>query len=118
MNLKFEIKKLEIGLNKSGKLCKVKRQGLNKFKEPNNILEDIVEFKGLYHEQNSYIKLNITEQAQYVNKKIPMILCKFEDVGLIKQNDILTYNNKDFKVTGITNIQEWNLIADISLEVI
>ena len=118
MNLKFELRKLEIALNKSGKLCKVKRQGLNKFKEPNDILEDITEFKGLYHEQNSYVKLTTTEQAQYVSKKIPMVLCKFEDALPIKSNDILVYNNKEFKITGVTNIQEWNLIADVSLEVI
>ena len=32
--------------------------------------------------------------------------------------DTVTINAKTFKVTGVVNIQEWNLISDISLEVV
>ena len=47
-----------------------------------------------------------------------MILCLYEDAKFLKMDDFVKINSKTFKVTGIVNIQEWNIIADISLEVI
>ena len=38
------------------------------------------------------------------------------DVKELKLGDIIQINDKTFKVSSITNIQEWNIIADISLE--
>lgn len=118
MNIKFEVRKLKIAISKSGVHCSVKRQLKNDYNEPTDKFENVTEFKGLYHEQNSYINMATAESAQYVSKKIPMVLCELENVKDVKQNDILTLNGKSFKITGVANIQEWNLIADISLEVI
>ena len=46
-----------------------------------------------------------------------MILCLYDN-DILKINDFVIINNKTFKVTGVTNIQEWNIICDISLEVV
>ena len=48
-----------------------------------------------------------------------MILCLYEDITSLglRVDDQLVINGKTFKVTGIVNVQEWNLIGDISLEV-
>lgn len=49
-----------------------------------------------------------------------MILCLYEDTAFLalQVGDIVNINAKTFKVTGVTDIQEWNLISDISLEVV
>lgn len=117
INTRFEAYKIRRELNKSGKEYYFERAKLNDFKEP---IEDslfIGKLLGLYHEQNSYVGITTGDTTQTRNKKVPMILCLYEDANFLKIDDIVKINSKTFKVTGIINIQEWNLIADISLEV-
>ena len=49
-----------------------------------------------------------------------MILCLYDDVTslTLQVGDFLEINGRKFKVTGVTNVQEWNIISDISLEVV
>ena len=49
-----------------------------------------------------------------------MILCLYEDTTslALQVGDIVNFNDKTLKVTGVTDIQEWNIISDISLEVV
>lgn len=118
VNTKFEAYKIRRELKKNGKEYEFKRAELNNFKEPteNQLLAG--KFRGLYHEQNGYVSVVTGETTQTRTKKIPMILCLYEDANFLKINDIVKINSKTFKVTGVINIQEWNIIADVSLEVI
>ena len=76
--------------------------------------------KGLYHEQNSNIALTTGDTTQTRTKKIPMLLCLWDDLKhvILKVGDKTEINSKVFKVTGVTNVQEWSIVADISLEVV
>lgn len=118
VNTKFEAYKVRRELKRIGKEYEFKRAKLNNFKEPTN--ENMVAGKltGLYHEQNSNVSISTGDTTQTRTKKIPMILCLYEDATFLKIGDKVKINSKTFKVTGIINIQEWNIIADISLEVI
>lgn len=118
INTKFEAYKISRELRKIGKEYLFKSPKRNEFKEPLDEDEDLVTVRGLYHEQNSSISINTGETTQIRSKKIPMILCLYEDAKPLKIEDVVEINSKKFKVTGIVNIQEWNIIADISLEVI
>ena len=93
---------------------------MNDFGEP--VGEPIVvgTIRGLYHEQNSSVQVTTGDTTQVRTKKIPMILCLYEDAARLALvvGDTVTINAKTFKVTGVVNIQEWNLISDISLEVV
>ena len=120
VNKDFEAYKIKRELKKSGIKYEFKRLKENQFGEPSSD-EDIVGYViGLYHEQNSNIEITTGDTTQVRTKKIPMILCLYEDVALLalKIGDIVYFNNKKFKVTGVVNIQEWNIVADISLEVV
>ena len=84
-----------------------------------------VSILGLYHEVNAYIGIDMKDTTQVRTsmgkfKKQPRILCLWEsfDKSGIQIGDYTIINGKKFKVTGVTNIQEWNIIADISLEVV
>ena len=120
INTKFEAYKIKRELKRSGIDYEFKRSGLNDFGEPNNELITVGIIKGLYHEQNSNIQITTGDTTQVRTKKIPMILCLYDDAAslALQVGDLLEINKKQFKVTGITNIQEWSIISDISLEVV
>lgn len=120
INTRFEAYKIKRELKRSGIDYKFKRPGVNDFGEP--VGEPIVigTIRGLYHEQNSSVQITTGDTTQVRTKKIPMILCLYEDTARLdlQVGDTVTINAKTFKVTGVVNIQEWNLISDISLEVV
>ena len=120
INTQFEAYKIKRELKRSGIDYEFKRSSVNDFGEP--VGESIVvgTIRGLYHEQNSNIQITTGDTTQVRTKKIPMILCLYEDAAslALQVGDELKINNKTLKVTGVVNIQEWNIIADISLEVV
>ena len=120
INTQFEAYKIKRELKRSGIDYEFKRSGVNDFGEP--VGEPIVvgTIRGLYHEQNSSVQVTTGDTTQVRTKKIPMILCLYEDAAslALQVGDELKINNKTLKVTGVVNIQEWNIIADISLEVV
>ena len=119
INTRFEVYKLQRELRKSGVLYEFRRPHVDDFNQKSNEYEeDTIDVLGIYHEQNSYITLQSDESSVTRFKKIPMILCEYEQAKLIKKDDTVTINGKDLIVTGVTNVQEWGLIADISLEVL
>lgn len=120
INTKFEAYKLKRELLRSGIVFKFKRNSKNEFGEDNKEPEIIGEIKGLYHEQNSNIQTIAGDTTRSRTEKIPMILCLHEDAVKIgvKVDDYIEFNDKVFKVSGVVNVQEWNVISDISLEVI
>jgi hypothetical protein len=133
INTRFEAYKLKRELKRSGIDYEFQRLGANDFGEPDDEPTVVGSLKGLYHEQNSNIEITTGDTTRVRTKKIPMILCLFDDttslgsdnepaldekeLGL-KVDDQVVINGKTFKVTGIVNIQEWSIIGDISLEVI
>lgn len=118
INTKFEAYKIRRELKKVGVDYEFKRAKLNAFKEQTNEDELAGKIKGLYHEQNSHVSVTTGETTRTRTKKTPMILCLYEDAKALKVDDFVMINSKKFKVTGIVNVQEWNIIGDISLEVV
>ncbi len=121
MTTKFEAAKLKRELKMSGINYEFKRLKVNDFGEPiPGVNEVVATIKGLYHEQNSNIQITTGDTTQVRTKKIPMVLCLYDGAALaaLKVGDVVEINSKTFKMTGVVNIQEWNIIADISLEVV
>lgn len=120
INTNFESYKIKREIKRSGINFEFKRYKKNNFGEPSDELEIVGNVKGIYHEQNGSIQISTNDTTQTRTKKIPMILCLYEDAASLNLQigDVLKFNNKAYKVTGIVNIQEWNIISDISLEVI
>lgn len=120
INKKFEAYKIKRELKRSGIDYEFKRNVKNDFGEPTDELKVVGKLKGLYHEQNSSIQITTGDTTQVRTKKVPMILCLYEDTAslVLQVGDIVKINAKTFKVTGVIDIQEWNLISVISLEVV
>ena len=120
INTKFEAYKIKRELKRSGIEYEFKRMNKNDFGESYGEPETVGKLIGLYHEQSSSIQITTGDTTQTRSKKVPMILCLYESTAslILQVGDIVKINDKTFKVTGIVNIQEWNLISDISLEVV
>ena len=120
INKQFEEYKIKRELKRSGIDYEFKRAIKNDFGEPSGEPEFIGKLKGIYHEENSNIQITTGDTTQVRTKKIPMILCLYEDTAnlVLSVGDVVKINEKTLKVTGIVNISEWNIIADISLEVV
>lgn len=120
INNQFEAYKIKRELKRSGINYEFKRSGVNDFGEPVGEPTAVGIIRGLYHEQNSSVQITTGDTTQVRTKKIPAILCLYEDATnlVLRVGDELKINNKTLKVTGVVNIQEWNIIADISLEVV
>ena len=119
INKKFEAYKISRELKRSGASFVFYRKGLNRFKEKSEEKKEIVTLRGLYHEIKSYIKVESQEGFRARTEKSPMILCLYDSDSLKLQiDDILILSGIEYKVTGLSNISNWNILVDISLEVV
>ena len=80
----------------------------------------------LYHEVSSFKTTSTGDSSTTVTEKQPMLLCAVEDVkdsGLeagdfIEVEDSVYGDKKVLRFVGIVDIQNYGIIADISLEVV
>lgn len=120
VNKKFEAYKISREIKRSGMKYSILRQNKDEFGGPSGEPVKLGSLMALYHEQNSSIRITTGDTTQIRTKKIPSLLCLHENTEKLNINigDIINFNGKTFNVTGIVNIQEWNIISDVSLEVV
>ena len=126
INTRFEEYKLKRELKRHGTSYTFKRHKENEFGCLSGELEEVATIVGLYHETNNYITESVSDGTVSRNVKSPMLLCLCQDVLLAKLKigdfveiaNIATGKTKTYYVTGITDISDFGIIADISLRVI
>lgn len=118
INKQFEAYKIKREIRRSGETYTFMRPSLNEFGEPSGDETEVGSLRGLYHEQNSNVQLTTGDTTQIRTKKLPMILCIYEDAKTLnlQLGDKLYLNDRILKVVSLINIQEWNIIGDLSLE--
>lgn len=118
INKQFEAYKIKREIRRSGETYTFMRPSLNEFGEPSGDETEVGSLRGLYHEQNSNVQLTTGDTTQIRTKKLPMILCIYEDAKTLnlQLGDKLYLNDRILKVVSLVNIQEWNIIGDLSLE--
>ena len=112
----FLLHRLQVQLNMRGIEYVFSRQALDKFGQPIEGDDDENAIVGIYHESNSYIQMTGGNATVIRTRKSPMILCLFTDGDKIKQGDRVVINGKTYKVSGVLDIQNYHVAADISLE--
>ncbi len=111
----FQVPKVQRAINTYGISFDFERDGVNEFGEPNGVTE-IINIKGIYHEDFSYITKTIAENATTEGKYQPMILTLWQDAKKLNTSDRLTFNGAKYTIGNIKDITESKLIAAISLE--
>lgn len=119
INKKFEAYKIKREIKRSGNEYEIYRHAKNEFGEPVSDEQYVGKISAIYHEENSNIQITTGDTTQVRTKKIPMLLCLYDEFAetRFEVGDFVLINGKKFKITGIVNIQEWSIIGDVSLEV-
>lgn len=108
--------RIEVQLKMRGIEYTFTRSKMDKFGQPIEGDEDESVIVGIYHESNSYIQMTGGDATVIRTRKSPMILCLFADGDKVKQGDRIVINEKTYKVSGVLDIQNYHVVADISLE--
>lgn len=118
INKRFEAYKIKREIKRSGETYTFMRPSLNEFGEPSGDETEVGSLRGLYHEQDSNVQLTTGDTTQIRTKKLPMILCIYDDAKTLnlQLGDKLHLNDRILKVVSLVNMQEWNIIGDLSLE--
>lgn len=113
MFLRNKIKKQ---LDRNGLVYEFTRVMKDKFNQNTESGETLL-IKGIYHETNSFIKLNETDSGSVQRKKNPTILTLLDEQSkTLKQGDVVHINNVKYTVSGLLDIQNYGVVLDISLE--
>ena len=116
---KTTLHRVEQQISWRGSLFSVLRPKMNEFNEKSDELEKVTEIKGIFHNGSSnHVVVVIADSGQVQEKDIPYILTTWFNGSQVQKDDRITINEVPYKVTGINNINEYNILADISLEVI
>lgn len=145
LNNRFELYKIKREIRRNGTTMIFSRCGKNAFGETTDERQEVAIIKGLYYEHSphildAYIILTGAEAASVRTKKMPVLLCPWEDVlepdpayippegtfdagmlmvpkrSKIQIGDIVNINGHESHVTGVYNVMEWDLICHISFE--
>lgn len=129
INNRFVLYQVKREIKRNPTKMKFYRRELNEFGEPNDEPTFLCEYTGLYHEHNphmldSYKILTGQVLGIYTGDKYPQIMVPYEDFWIkdgdktigVQKGDEVNWNGRLLRVTGVSNVQEWNLLYDISFE--
>lgn len=80
--------------------------------------KQVVKTQGLFHVSKGYITQNIQDGTKTHSKGQPMLMVAYENTGEIQTDDFFVINGNTYKVVEKNNIQEYNIVTDISLELV
>lgn len=112
---KFIRNRVSQQLSKNGVEYTFKRPEKDKYHQPTGVILEM-SVLGLYHETNSYISQTGSEGSVTTSKPVPMILCLWENAEKIKNGDNVSIGPNLYSVTGVSNVQNYSVVGDISLE--
>lgn len=119
-----ELAKLRHNLSKFGVEFTFTRPQENSYQEPDlTKTPSQIVLTGIFHMTaglGGYASVITLESGKIFSKPMPMILCAWEDFDMAKVqfDDRLVYNGNNYKVVRTTNLNEMDIAADISLELV
>jgi hypothetical protein len=117
--MKMELHKVLREIQMHGTEYTFFRKKVDKYGEPTKEEpEQIANVKGLFHVSKGYITQNIQDGTKTHSKGQPMLMVAYENTREIQTDDFLIINENTYKVVEKNNIQEYNIVTDISLELV
>lgn len=117
--LKMELHKVAREIKIHGTTYNLFRKKFDKYGESTKEEpEKVATICGLFHVSKGYITENIQEGTKTHSKGQPMLMVAYENTGEIQTDDFFVINGSTYKVVEKNNIQEYNIVTDISLELV
>lgn len=117
--MSFELHKVLREIQIHGTDCIFLRKKVDKYGEPTKEEpEEITSVRGLFHVSKGYITQNIQEGTKTHSKGQPKLMVAYDKTKEVKTDDFLFMNGNKYKVVEKNNIQECNIVTDISLELV
>lgn len=117
--LSFEMHKVLLNINRFGCKFNFYREKLDEYGETiDDEIEDVCSLNGLFHVSKGYSTETVKDATIVHKKGEPMILVAFNDQKDIRIGDYVKINENAYKVVDKNNIQEYNILIDISLEAV
>lgn len=110
--------KIKREIETNGDEYKIFREQYNEDLEPTGEVEEVKTIKGILHISGSYVSRETNEGTETRTKRSPMLMCLWEDSKGIKNRDFVIINNQRFNVINKRNVNEFDLVCDMSMEVV
>lgn len=114
--LQIELNKVKREIKTHGRSYEVKRTILNNYGEDTDEQQSITEVQGLFHTEKGYITKSVSDGSKTHSKGQPKLMVAYDDSVLIKNGDMIQINENVYKVIEKNNTQEFNIVCDISME--
>lgn len=118
--IKQELFKTEREIKINGFAYLICQDKVDEYNQPTGEAETIKVMQALYHTSNAYKKRSTADSTTTYSEKQPMLLTTYEEVKdlLDKKNLFIVVNNIRYNFVAFENVQDYNIIYDISLEVV
>lgn len=114
---KFELNKIRRLIRVQGVQYTFYQDELNDFNEPTGGTSAIT-VQGIFHQTTSHVTVVASNASSVQTKPSPYILTLYTEAEGIRQGDYLTIDGTRYKVNGLTDVNNWHIATDISLEVV
>ena len=113
-----ELHKIKREIQIHGDEYTVYKQKTDSYGETTSDIEEIQKVSGLFHITKGYITQTISDGTRTKAKAQPMLMVCMEDSKQIENGMFIVINNNRYNIVDKNNIQEYNMVVDLSLELV
>lgn len=113
-----ELHKVKREIQIHGDEYTVYKQKTDSYGETTSDIEEIQKVSGLFHITKGYTTQTISDGTRIKAKAQPMLMICMEDSEQIKNGMFVIINNNRYNIVDKNNIQEYNIVVDLSLELV
>lgn len=115
----FDVAKLKRFLITHGEQLQFKRLTLDDFGEPIDGGQDLVNVKGVIHQDSVYVGKNTSNGTQSRVDRQPQVLMLIDsDSKTLTMGDVITHNGKDYQIIAKNDMGDFGSVYDVSLELV
>lgn len=113
-----ELYKVKREIQMHGEEYTVYKQKTYKYGETTSDIEEIQKVSGLFHITKGYTTQTISDGTKVRAKSQPMLMICMEGSEQIENGMFVIINDNRYNIVDKNNIQEYNMVVDLSLELV
>lgn len=113
-----ELYKVKREIQLHGEEYTVYKQKTDKYGETTSDIEEIQKVSGLFHITKGYTTQTISDGTKIRAKSQPMLMVCMEGSEKIENGMFVMINDNRYNIVDKNNIQEYNMVVDLSLELV